>query len=53
MLKVFANNLGDRDLIPDPVISKTQRIVHYKVWIKGKWNNPEKEVAPSPYTSML
>ena len=39
------------------VISKTQKIVldasllntqHYKVWIKSKVVNPEKEVAPSP-----
>ena len=47
---------GDRSSIPSQVIPKTQKMVldisllktqHYKVWIKGKWNNPGKRVAPS------
>ena len=26
---------------------------HYKVWIKGKWKNPGKGIAPSPYISSV
>ena len=43
-------------IIPGRVIPKTQKMVldtfllnnqHYKVWVKGKWNNPGKRVVPS------
>ena len=54
---VFVNGLGDWGSIPGWVIPKTQKMVldasllntqNYKVWIKGKWNNLKKGVAPSP-----
>ena len=50
---MFANGLGS---ISGWVISKTQKMVlnesllntlYYKVWIKGKWSNPGKEVVSS------
>ena len=53
---VFANGLVDRGLIPDRLkivldasLLNTQ---HYKVWIKGKWSNPGKQVASSPTLSL-
>ena len=56
MVRVFFNGLGDQGLIPGRVIPKTEKVLKasllntqdYKVEIKGKWNNPEKGVAPSP-----
>ena len=57
IVRVFANSPGDRSLIPGRVIPKIQKMVldhsllntrHYKVWIKSKSSNQEKEVAPSP-----
>ena len=57
MVREFANGPGNRGSIPGWVIQKTQKMVldssllnsqHYKVRIKDKWSNPEKEVAPSP-----
>ena len=56
VVRVFANDLEDLSQIPGRVIPKTQKMVldasllntqHYKVWIKGKWSNPGKRVAPS------
>ena len=55
--RVFANGSRNRVLIPGRVITKAQNIVldayllspqHYKVWIKGKWSNIGKGVAPFP-----
>ena len=55
IIKVFANNKGERDSIPDQVILKTQKMVldaillnSHKVWIKGKWNNPGEGVVSFP-----
>ena len=54
---MIANDLGDQGSIPVWVIPKAQKLVlnasllniqHCKVWIKGKWDNPGKGVAPSP-----
>ena len=54
---VFTNGSRDHGSILSQVIPKTQKILfnasllntqHYKVWIKGKWSNPGKGVAPSP-----
>ena len=51
-----ANGSGERGSIPSRVIPKTQKMTldafllktqHYKVQIKGKWNNLWKGVAPS------
>ena len=56
-LLVFSIGQGDRSLIPDRVIPKTQKMVldvsllnteHYKVRIKGKQSNLQRGVAPSP-----
>ena len=53
--RVFANDLGDLGSIPGHVIPKTLKMAldtsllntqQYKVWIKGKWNNLGKGVAP-------
>ena len=47
--RVLANGLEDRGSIPGRVIPKTQKMVldisllniqHYKVWIKGKMEQP-------------
>ena len=52
-----ANGPGDRGSIPGRVIPKTQKMEldasllntqHYKVQIKGKWNNPGRRVMNSP-----
>ena len=57
IVRVFASCLGDCSSIPDQVIPKVKKqwysiapclTKHCKV--KGKWSNPGKEVAPSPYT---
>ena len=53
MAKVFVNGSGDWGSIPGRVISKLKKwhllnTQHYKVQIKGKWNNVRKGVAPSP-----
>ena len=54
---MFTNSSGDWGSIPGQVIPKTKKNVldasllntqHYKVQIKGKWNNPGKEVALFP-----
>ena len=51
---MFSNGPGNRGSIP---ILKTKKMVldatllntqHYKVWIKGKWSNQWKGVAPTP-----
>ena len=55
--RMFANGPGDQRSIPGWVIPKTQNMIldtsllntqPYKVWIKAKWSNPGKEVAPFP-----
>ena len=59
MSRVFANGPEDLGSIPGLVIPTTQKkkmvldatllnTHHYKVWIKGKWSNPESGVAPFP-----
>ena len=57
VLSVFVNGPADQGLIPGWAIPKTQNLVldasllntqYYKVRIKGKWSNQEKEVVPSP-----
>ena len=57
IIRMFANRPGDWGSILGRVIPKTQKMVldaflldiqPYKIWLKGKWSNPEKEVAPSP-----
>ena len=54
---MFGYGLEDQASIPGWVIRKTQKKVldiallktqHYKIWIKSKWSNPGKGVAPSP-----
>ena len=35
----------DSKIVLDATLLNTQR---YKIWIKGKWSNPGKRVAPSP-----
>ena len=64
---VFANGLGDGgsvpgQVIPDQVLPKTQKLVlddsllnnqHYTVWIKGKWSNLGKVVAPPLHLSVV
>ena len=57
MVRMFTNGLGNQDSIPGGVIPKTQKKTvldapllntqHYKVWMKGKWSNLGKGVAPS------
>ena len=37
-------------MVLDVFLLNTQ---HYKVWIKDKWNNPGKEVAPSLHLSVV
>ena len=58
MVRMFANGLRDLGSIPDQVIPKTQKMVfdtcllntqHYKVRIKGKRSNSEKEGALSQH----
>ena len=54
---VDMNGPEDWGSIPGRVIPKTKKkkvldaslfnTQHYKVWIKGKWRNPGKRVAPS------
>ena len=55
IVRVFGNGLGDWGSIPGQELPKTQKMVldafllntqYYKVWIKGKWRNPGKVVAP-------
>ena len=62
MVKVFVNGLGDGGSISSQVIPKTQKMVlnasllntqYYKVWIKGKWSNPGKEIVLSLYLSVV
>ena len=57
MFRVFAYGPEGQGSIPGQVIPKTQKTVldasllntqHYKVWIKGKWSCPGKEVVLSP-----
>ena len=47
MVREFANSSEDRVSITGRVLSKTQKMIlniqHYKVQIKGKWNNQKKE----------
>ena len=59
---VFANGPGDQGPIPGRVIPKTQKIVpdsallntqHYKVSIKGKFEQSRECSSALPYTSML
>ena len=56
MVRMFTNGPGDLGSIISRDIPKPQKILfnaslfnsqQYKVWIKGKWSNPEKRVAPS------
>ena len=58
---LLTNGSGDQGSIPGRVMLKTQKMVldasllntqHYKVWLKVKWSNPRKGVAPFPYTSV-
>ena len=60
--KFFVSGLGDQGSISGQVILKTQKMVlyvpllnaqHYKVRIKSKWSNPEREVAPFLHLSVL
>ena len=56
-VRVFANGPGDQGSIPGRVIPKTKKKMvldvsllktqHYKVWIKGKVDQPREGVAPS------
>ena len=55
--RLFTSSSVDWGSIPGWIIPKTQKMVldtsllntqHYKIWIKNKWRNPEKGVAPSP-----
>ena len=55
MVRMFTNGPGNLASILDRVIPKTQKMVldapflstlEMKVWIKGKWNNTEKGLAP-------
>ena len=55
MVRMFAKVPGDRCSIPGWVIPKTQKLVldasllnSFRTWIKSKWSNPGKGVAPSP-----
>ena len=62
MERMSANGLGDWGSIPVCVTPKKKKkkkkkkvldasllnTQHYKVWIKGKWRDPEKGVVPSP-----
>ena len=57
MVRMFASGARDWGSILGRVISKTQKMVlgasfrrtqHNKERIKGKWNNPGKELSPSP-----
>ena len=59
MVRVFANDRGDRGSIPGRVIPKTQKMVldssllntqHYKVWIKGKLEQSTERSSALPYT---
>ena len=61
MGRVFANDPGDRNLIPGWVIPKTQKMVldvallntqHYKVRIKGKVEKSQERSSALPYTSV-
>ena len=56
MFRMSANSPKDRGSITGQVIPKTQKVgldaslfntEHYKMWIKGKWSNPGKVVAPT------
>ena len=62
MVRMFVNGLEDQSSIPGWVIPKTQKMLldasllktqHYKVWIKGKWYNPGKGVAPSLHLGVV
>ena len=59
MVKVFANDQGDLDSIPDRVVPKTQKMVfdasllntqHYKVQIKSKVEQSKERSSILPYT---
>ena len=61
MFKVFANDGGDRVLIPGQVIPKTQKIVldtflfntqYYKIRIKGKVEKSRERSSALPDTSV-
>ena len=51
MIRLFANDPGDRGSVPGQAIPKTQKMIldasllntqNYKVWIMDKWSNPGK-----------
>ncbi len=56
--RVFTNGLGDRGSVPGRGIQKTQKILldfllniqHYKLWIKGKVDQPMESCSPFSYT---
>ena len=57
MVRVLANGPGDQGSIPGRVMPKTLKMVldaallntqYYKVWVKIKWSNSGKGVAPFP-----
>ena len=57
MVRVLANDLGNLGSIPSRVIRKIKKMVldasllntqYYKIQVKGKWTNPEKEVVIYP-----
>ena len=61
MSRVFTNGPGDQGSIPGQVIPKTQKMVldppllntqHYKVWIKGKVEQPRERSSALAYTSV-
>ena len=58
--RVFTSGLGNQGSITSRIIPKTHKIIldtsllntgYYKVWIKGKWNNPEKPFLTLQYSS--
>ena len=57
---MFVNGLGDWGSMPGQIIPKTQEMLldasllntqHNKAWIKGKWSNVGKGVAPPLHLS--
>ena len=61
MVRVFANDPGDRDIITGRVIPKAQKMVldatllntqHYKVRIKGNVEQSRERISALSYTSV-
>ena len=49
MVRVFTNGPGDLGSIPGRVIPKTQNTQNYKVWMKGKVEQPREKSSAHPY----